>query len=73
MKYFLIISIFLISNCSLNDISTFWLEDPKKDNLNKKIVNKILEENKDINEMTFNEYKLYLEEINKTKIYPDIN
>ena len=73
MKYFLIISIFLISNCSLNDNSTFWLEDPKKDNLNKKIVNKILEENKDINEMTFNEYKLYLEEINKTKIYPDIN
>ena len=73
MKYLLIILLIFITNCSLNNNSSYWSEDLIQNKEEKKILDKILNENMDINKMTFDEYKLYLEKINRTKKYPDIN
>ena len=72
----IILSLFLllfISNCSLNKDSQYWTEDSikKKEEQNK--LSKILKKSKDITTMTFEEYKIYIEDYKKKSNYPDIS
>ena len=62
-----------LNNCSLNKNSQYWTEDTikKKDELKKLL--EILEKSKDITTMTFEEYKIYIEDYTKKSNYPDIS
>ena len=74
MKFLLFILIILIlNNCSLNKNSKFWTED----NINKLTfennLKKILDKSNNIMKMSFNEYKIYIDDYNKKSNYPDIS
>ena len=63
----------IISNCSLNKDSKYWIED----NMSKKIDNqkliKIIEKSNYIRLMSVDEYKIYIDEYIKKSKFPDIN
>ena len=69
----LLIFLFILNNCSLNQDSEFWTENTiKKNDKN----NKLLLNSKKFNvitSMTFDEYKKYVEDYTKSSNYPDIN
>ena len=62
-----------LSNCSLNNDSEFWTENTT----NKKVENNklllILNKSNDFTSMSFDEYKIYVEDYLKSSNYPDIN
>ena len=65
----------LLNNCSLNSDSEFWTENKNKnknnDDNNKLLL--ILNKSSDIMSMSFDEYKIYIEDYTKSSNYPDIN
>ena len=66
------IFLFILSNCSLNQDSKFWTENTIKKNVgNNNLLN--LKKSNDITSMTFDEYKIYVEDYAKSSNYPDIN
>ena len=65
--------IFFFNNCSLNKDSQYWTEDNIKKKDEQKKLLKILKKSKDITNMTFEEYKIYIEDYKKKSNYPDIS
>ena len=63
----------LLSNCSLNNDSEFWNEKTTKKNLENNKLLLILNKSNDITSMSFDEYKIYVEDYLKSSNYPDIN
>ena len=64
---------FIFSNCSINQDSKFWTENSIKKNVenNKLLLN--LKKSNDFTSMTFDEYKIYVEDYAKSSNYPNIN
>ncbi len=74
MKLIFISLIFLIlNNCSLNKDSQYWTEDAVKKNKDQKKLSEILKKSEDITTMTYEEYKIYIDDYTKKSKYPDIN
>ena len=74
MKFALIIFIsFLLNNCSLNKDSKYWTEDAVKKSKDQKKLSKVLKKSDDITNMTYDEYKIYIDDYTKKSKYPDIN
>ena len=74
MKFILIIFIiFLLNNCSLNKDSKYWTEDVVKKNKDQKKLSKVLKKSVYITNMTYDEYKIYIDDYTKKSKYPDIN
>ena len=77
MKIVLIIFItfitLLLNNCSLNKDSKYWTEDGVKKIEDQKKISDILKKSADITTMTYEEYKIYIDDFTKTSKYPDIN
>ena len=74
MKIVLILSIIiLLNNCSLNQDSKFWTEDGLKKIEEQKKLSNALKKSADITTMTYEEYKIYIDDFTKTSKYPDIN
>ena len=74
MKFILIIFIiFLLNNCSFNKDSKYWTEDVVKKNKDQKKLSKVLKKSDDITNMTYDEYKIYIDDYTKKSKYPDIN
>ena len=74
MKFILIIFIiFMLNNCSLNKDSKYWTEDVVKKNKDQKKLSKVLKKSDDITNMTYDEYKIYIDDYTKKSKYPDIN
>ena len=65
--------ILFINNYSLNKDSRYWTEDIIKLSEDKKKLSEILKKSDDITTMTFNEYKIYVDDYTKKSKYPDIN
>ena len=63
----------LLSNCSLNNESVFWTDKTSKKNDEKNKLLLILNKSNDITSMSFDEYKIYVEDYLKSSNYPDIN
>tara|TARA_Y100000741_G_scaffold32815_1_gene23259 strand:+ start:66 stop:293 length:228 start_codon:yes stop_codon:yes gene_type:complete len=65
--------LFILSNCSINQDSKFWTENSIKKNVdnNKLLLN--LKKSNDFTSMTFDEYKIYVEDYAKSSNYPNIN
>ena len=74
MKLVLILFIILLlNNCSLNKDSKYWTEDGVKKVEDQKKLSNILKKSADITSMTYEEYKIYIDDFTKTSKYPDIN
>ena len=73
MKILLFVTIIIITSaCSLNKDSKYWLEDNIKRVNNEIKLEKIIEKSKDITSMTFNEYKMFIEDYTKKSKYPEV-
>ena len=70
---FLLTSLLLLNNCSLNQDSKYWTEDVEKRKKTKKKLSKIFKKTDDITTMTLEEYEIYIEDYTKKSKYPDIN
>ena len=65
--------ILLLNNCSLNKDSKYWTEDVVKKKEDEKKLSEVLKKSEDITNMTYNEYKIYIDDYTKKSKYPDIN
>ena len=74
MKLVIIFSIILfLTNCSLNKDSKYWTEDVVKKSKDQKKLSEVLKKSDDITNMTYDEYKIYIDDYTKKSKYPDIN
>ena len=64
---------FILNNCSLNKDSKYWTEDVIKKSEDKKKLYEVLKKSEDITNMTYDEYKIYIDDYTKKSKYPDIN
>ena len=65
--------ILLLNNCSLNKDSKYWTEDVVKKNIDQKKLSEVLKKSEDITNMTYDEYKIYIDAYTKKSKYLDIN
>ena len=73
MRIILSLTFLMLNNCSLNNDSEFWTEKTiKKNDENNKLL-LILNKSNDFTSMSFDEYKIYVEDYLKSSNYPDIN
>ncbi len=73
MRIILSLTFLMLNNCSLNNDSKFWTEKTiKKNDENNKLL-LILNKSNDFTSMSFDEYKIYVEDYLKSSNYPDIN
>jgi hypothetical protein len=70
---FIFFIFFFLNNCSLNKDSKYWTEDMVKKSEGKKKLSKVLKKSDDIMNMTYDEYKIYIDDYTKKSKYPDIN
>ena len=70
---FIFFIILFLTNCSLNKDSKYWTEDVVKKNEDQKKLSEVLKKSDDITNMTYNEYKIYIDDYTKKSKYPDIN
>ena len=70
---FVLTSLLLLNNCSLNQDSKYWIEDVEKRKETKKKLSKILKKTDDITTMTLEEYEIYIDDYTKKSKYPDIS
>ncbi|MDC6475226.1 hypothetical protein PQZ71_01090 [Candidatus Pelagibacter sp.] len=70
---FIFFIILFLTNCSLNKDSKYWTEDVVKKNKDQKKLSEVLKKSDDITNMTYDEYKIYIDDYTKKSKYPDIN
>ena len=70
---FLFILCILTSACSFNEGSKYWSEDNIKRVNNEIELKKIIKKSEDIFSMTFNEYKIFIEDYTENTKYPEVN
>ena len=70
---FIFFIILFLTNCSLNKDSKFWTEDVVKKSVDQKKLSEVLKKSEDITNMTYDEYKIYIDDYTKKSKYPDIN
>ena len=73
MKPITILIFLILTSCSLNPDSKYWTENTDKTKINKKKLQQILKKAHDLSSMTFDEYKIYVDDFTKKSKYPDIN
>ena len=74
MKLVLIFFIILFfNNCSINKDSKYLTEDVVITSEDRKKLSEVLKKSEDITTMTYEEYKIYIEDFTKKSKYPDIN
>ena len=70
---FLFFLCILTSACSFNKDSRYWSEDNIKRVNNEKKLKKIIDKSDDIFSMTFNEYKIFIENYTQNTKYPEVS
>jgi uncharacterized protein YktB (UPF0637 family) len=70
---FIFFIILFLTNCSLNKDSKYWTEDVVKKSEDQKKLSEVLKKSEDITNMTYDEYKIYIDDHTKKSKYPDIN
>ena len=63
----------LLTNCSFNNDSQYWTETSVQTKSNQKKLDEVLNKAQDITSMTFEEYKIYIDDYTKKSKYPDIS
>tara|TARA_B110000858_G_C17453189_1_gene315105 strand:+ start:161 stop:385 length:225 start_codon:yes stop_codon:yes gene_type:complete len=72
MKYFILPIILILTSCSLDKNSSFWSEDSSIKSFKEKKKTKLISKNKDIKNMTFEEFDTFLKKYSNNAKYPDI-
>ena len=70
---FIFFIILFLTNCSLNKDSKYWTEDVIKKSEDQKKLSEVLKKSEEITNMTYDEYKIYIDDYTKKSKYPDIN
>ena len=70
---FVLTSLLLLNNCSLNQDSKYWTEYVEKRKETKKKLSKILKKTDYITTMTLEYYEIYMDDYTKKSKYPDIS
>ena len=70
---FIFFIILFLTNCSLNKDSKYWTEDVVKKSEDQKKLSELLKKSEAITNMTYDEYKIYIDDYTKKSKYPDIN
>ena len=70
---FIFFIILFLTNCSLNKDSKYWTENVVKKSKDQKKLSEVLKKSEDITNMTYDEYKIYIDDYTKKSKYPDIN
>ena len=70
---FIFFIFFFLNNCSLNKDSKYWTEDLIEKSENQKKLSEVLKKSEDITNMSYDEYKIYIDDYTKKSKYPDIN
>ena len=70
---FIFFIFFILNNCSLNKDSKYWTEDVVKKSEDQKKLAEVLKKSEDITNMSYDEYKIYIDDYTKKSKYPDIN
>ena len=70
---FIFFIILFLTNCSLNKDSKYWTEDVVKKSKDQKKLSKVLKKSQDITNMSYDEYKIYIDDYTKKSKYLDIN
>jgi hypothetical protein len=70
---FIFFIILFLTNCSLNKDSKYWTDDVVKKSEDQKKLSEVLKKSEDITNMTYDEYKIYIDDYTKKSKYPDIN
>ena len=68
-----ILFIFILNNCSLNKDSKFWTENSMKKKVSIDELEKIMKKSNDLLSLSFNEYRMFINEFNKKSKFPDIS
>jgi len=70
---FIFFIFFILNNCSLNKDSKYWTEDVVKKSEDQKKLSEVLKKSAGITNMSYDEYKIYIDDYTKKSKYPDIN
>jgi hypothetical protein len=70
---FIFFIFFLLNNCSLNKDSKYWTENVVVNIEDQKKLSEVLNKSEDIMNMSYDEYKIYIDDYKKKSKYPDIN
>ena len=70
---FIFFIILFLTNCSLNKDSKYWTEEGVKKIEDQKKLSDVLKKSEDITTMSYEEYKIYIDDYTKKSKYPDIN
>ena len=70
---FIFFIFFILNNCSLNKDSKYWTEDVIKKDKDQKKLSEVLKKSEDITNMTYDEYRIYIDDYTKKNEYSDIN
>jgi uncharacterized membrane protein YvbJ len=70
---FIFFIFFILKNNNLNKDSKYWTEDVVKKSEDQKKISEVLKKSEDITNMTYDEYKIYIDDYTKKSKYPDIN
>tara|TARA_A100001015_G_scaffold319949_1_gene444624 strand:+ start:1053 stop:1280 length:228 start_codon:yes stop_codon:yes gene_type:complete len=68
-----ILFFFILNNCSLNKDSKFWTENSMKKKVSIEELEKIMKKSNDLLSLSFNEYRIFINEFNKKSKFPDIS
>ena len=71
-RLLVLITVLMLNNCSLNKNSKFWSEDGIKKSVFKKKLEKIMNKSNDLMSLSYDDYKIYVEEYSKKSKYPNI-
>jgi uncharacterized membrane protein YvbJ len=70
---FIFFIFFILKNNNLNKDSKYWTEDVVKKSEDQKKISEVLKKSEDITNMTYDEYKIYIDDYTKKSKYPDIS
>ena len=68
-----ILFFFILNNCSLNKDAKFWTENSMKKKVSIEELEKIMKKSNDLLSLSFNEYRIFINEFNKKSKFPDIS
>ena len=70
---FIFFIFFYFNNCSLNKDSKYWTDDVVKKSEDHKKLSEVIKKSEDITNMSYDEYKIYIDDYTKKSKYPDIS
>ena len=73
MKFFLLPLVLILTSCSLDKNSTYWHKDSINKSVESNEILKTLKKNSNFEEMTFDEFNLFIKDYSDKTDYPNIN